>query len=606
MALLDSAIWLPLICYSVVRLHEERSGASVAIAAIAFAMPVLAGHPETAIHITLVGVGLALFLAVLRPSTEATRQPFRYLALLGVCGLFAMGVAAVQILPTLEWIPHLNRGSDSIWPPVPLRNVIGMVSRDILSSSNSFGLQIPEQAAYVGMIAFLGFPIAWLHAQRRYVVFFSLSTIVALCVAYGIRPIYTLSLYVPMLMGLKNSRFILVVSFGVAVLAGLGVSVLENLEKQERKRRIRAAMFAAGGICLAALMIYLVRANLVALPVGHSRYPKASLLFLSFSTIPVALRLAGLLRPRLFNFLLAGVVIVDVCSFSYGFMPFEKPQYILPEDKFFARISSKTSEPVRLMQIGDAYTANAEILYGIQSSGGYEIPLRRMAEFTRGVTLNYMDAILQDSEHVFDTADRRIDMLSTRYYVVQNKDPLYKRYQESPDRFRFLFEFAATSMFENLKAMPPAFLVPSSGITVIKDEKAQMESIRSAGFDPARTVILEEPLSLASTSGVPGNVHWIARKNSSLQLKVDSATDSVLVLSQTFYPGWKAFVDGKRTPVFPADYALTGIAVGAGSHDVVFTFDPLSFKIGLLLSAVMTLVVGTLLYRHRKHLKSGS
>lgn len=600
-AILDAAIWLPLICYAVVRLHEEHSGISVAIAALAFAMPVLAGHPETAIHITLVGVALAMFLSALRPSAKARRQPFRYIALFGVGGLLAIGVAAVQILPTMEWVPHLNRDLDIIWPAVPLRNVVGFVSRDILSPSNSFGLQIPEQAAYIGMIAFIGFPIAWLHAQQRYVVFFTLSTIVALCVAYGIGPVYMLSLHVPILLGLKNNRLILVVTFGVAVLAGLGVSVLENLEMEERKRRIRAALSATAGICLAALLIYLVQVNLVSRPVGHSRFPKASLLFLTLSTIPVALRLAGLLRPRVFSFLLAGVVIVDVCSFSYGFLPFEKPRYILPEDRFFAQIASETPEPVRLMQVGEAYTANAELLYGIQSSGGYEIPLRRITEFAKGaITGTHMDGIGQDSKNVFDVTDRRMDMLSTKYYVVRNAEPLYQRFLESPDRFRFLYEFGETSMFQNIRAMPPAFLVPSSGITVIKDEEAQMELIRSPGFDPARTVVLEEPLSLASGDGIPGSVRWIGRKNSSLQLKVETSTDSVLVLSQIFYPGWKAFVDGKQTPVFPADYALTGITVGPGSHDVVFTFDPLSFKIGLFLSVVTTLVVGALLYRRPK------
>ena len=152
-------------------------------------------------------------------------------------------------------------------------------------------------------------------------------------------------------------------------------------------------------------------------------------------------------------------------------------------------------------------------------------------------------------------------------------------------------------MFENLRAMPPAFLVPTSGMTVIKDREAQMSLIRSPEFDPARTVVVEEPLAVPSADGVPGTVQWISRKNASLQLRVDNETQSVLVLSQIFYPGWKAFVDGKQTPVFAADYALTGITIGPGSHDVVFTFDPLSFKIGLFLSIVTTLVVGALLLR---------
>ena len=606
-AMADAAIWLPLICYSVARLHEERSAASVAVTAIAFAMPVLAGHPETVIHITLVGVALALFLAALPPSVESSRQPFRYLVLFGLAGLLAMGLAAVQLVATMEWIPHLNRDLDIVWPSVPLRSIIGFVSRDILSPSNSFGLQIPEQAAYVGMIAFLGFPIAWLHAQRRYVIFFTVSMIVALCVAYGIPPIYTLSLHVPILMGLKNNRLILVATFAIAVLAGLGVSVLQNLEKEERNRRIRASLLAAAGVCLAAFMIYLVQINLVARPVGSSRFPKASLMFLTLSTIPVALRLGGLLRTRQFNFLLAGVVIVDVCSFSYGLLPFENPQYILPEDRFFARISSKTPEPVRLLQVGEVYTANAELLYGIQSSGGYEIPLRRIIEFTQGAmsdSAGGTGGIGQDSKQVFDVTDRRMDMLSTKYYVVSNGDPLYKKFLESPGRFRFLYEFGKTSMFENLRAMPPAFLVPSSGVMVIRDERAQMDLIRSANYDPERTVVLEEPFRFALTGGVPGNVQWIERKNASLRLKVESDTNSVLVLSQIYYPGWKAFVDGKQTPVFPADYALTGIAVAPGSHDVIFKFDPLSFKIGLLLSTVTVFVLGALLYRRPKHLWS--
>jgi len=596
-AMSDAAIWLPLICYSIVRLHEDRSTASVAIVGIAFAMPVLAGHPETALHLTLMGVALALFLAFLRPSTETSSGLGSYLALFGVSGLLAIGVAGVQVLSTLEWLPELSRGLETLWPPAPLRTALGFASRDILSATNSFGLLIPEQAAYVAMVTFLVVPVAWLHPRKRYVVFFAHSPIVGLCIVFGIGPIFTLSQHVPVLLGLKNTRLILIVTFSLAVLAGLGISVLEGLQREERTRRIGAAFCAAAGICLASTMVYLMQVNLVARPIGHSRFPKASLVFLTLAAIPVALKLAGILRGRLFSVGLAAVVIADVCTFSYGFMPFEKPQNIVPEDRFFAQISSKTPEPVRLMQLGAVYTANAELLYGIQSSGGYEIPLARMIEFGKGATRDEMDAIMQDSKQVFEVTDRRMDMLSTKYYVVYNGDVLYKRFRESPDRFKFLYEFGDTSMFENLRAMPPAFLVPSSGIAVIKDKEERLGMLRNPDFDPTRTVVVEEPLALPSTSGVPGNVRWISRKNASLQLKVENDTPGVLVLSQTFYPGWKAFVDGMQTPVFPANHALTGIAVDAGFHDVVFTFDPLSFKIGLLLSFVSTLGLGALLWR---------
>src|SRR4051812_6409862 len=58
----DTVIWLPLVCYSVLRLHRDRSSRSIAIAAFTFAMTVLAGHPETAIHLVLAAFVVALLL----------------------------------------------------------------------------------------------------------------------------------------------------------------------------------------------------------------------------------------------------------------------------------------------------------------------------------------------------------------------------------------------------------------------------------------------------------------------------------------------------------------------------------------------------------------
>src|SRR5215510_11275028 len=66
----DAVIWLPLVCYSVHRLHMQPSRSSLCLAAFSFAMPILAGHPETAIHVILTGIGAALLLWVFPPHSE--------------------------------------------------------------------------------------------------------------------------------------------------------------------------------------------------------------------------------------------------------------------------------------------------------------------------------------------------------------------------------------------------------------------------------------------------------------------------------------------------------------------------------------------------------
>ena len=122
--------------------------------------------------------------------------------------------------------------------------------------------------------------------------------------------------------------------------------------------------------------------------------------------------------------------------------------------------------------------------------------------------------------------------------------------------------------------------------------------IKDSSFDPEQSVILAQTSKSAGEkqhSPATSLVQWVARRNNSFQLKVDAENDSVLVVSQTYYPGWRAWVDGQEAQIVPADYALTGIAVTAGSHDVRFAYRPGSFWIGLAVTAVALLAVGVLL-----------
>jgi len=583
MAMSDAAIWLPLICYAVVRLHEDRSATSLVIAAGAFAMTVLAGHPETAAHLAVTGTSLAVFLALFHPDTGQARRPIQYLLLFCGAALLAAGLTGVQILPTAEWLPRISRSFDVPWPPAPLWAALGYVSRDVLRPVNSFGLQIPEHAAYIGMFAFVAFPLAWLHVRRRYVVFFTLSTIAAFCTAYDVGPLLDLSYRLPVIGGLKNHRLILVVLFGIAVLAGLGTTALERLRPDNHKLRIRAGMSVLVGFCLALLVIYAVRLH-VQFVVEPSRFPRVSLLLLIVSAAAVVWRLLGGLQDSRFGGIAVLITAIDVCSFAYGFVPFDKPDRVFPKNEIFARLDPKTAEPFRLSQVGEPYIANMELAYGIPSSIGYDSPLKRTIQFITGAALDAGDAVELDAKLLLEAKDRRIDMLCTKYLAVSQENPLSQKFHDRPDRFKFLFTYGNTDVFENLQVVPPAILVPGNGILVESNERRQLELISSPTFDPLRSVVLSEPIAASRTPALQGKVMWISRRNSSFHVKVENPQDSILVVSQMFYPGWKARVDGKDVSVFPANFGLTAIAVNAGSHDIVFRFAPLSFKIGLIVS----------------------
>jgi hypothetical protein len=212
-----------------------------------------------------------------------------------------------------------------------------------------------------------------------------------------------------------------------------------------------------------------------------------------------------------------------------------------------------------------------------------------------------MDSMMFHTGRFLSSKDRRADLLNAKYFVVSQWDPLYREFSNRLDRFRFQFEYADTSVFENLQSFPPAFLVPSTGTNAIADEEVQLQMIRDPAFDPGRSVILSEPFPpmadehARTLQSEPDGISWVGRNVNGFQLKVNAPEDSILVVSQAFYPGWKARIDGRETPVVPADYALTGISVGSGSHDIVFSYEPLSFKIGLILSIVALAISSVLL-----------
>ncbi|MEK7276254.1 MAG: YfhO family protein, partial [Chloroflexota bacterium] len=76
--------------------------------------------------------------------------------------------------------------------------------------------------------------------------------------------------------------------------------------------------------------------------------------------------------------------------------------------------------------------------------------------------------------------------------------------------------------------------------------------------------------------------------------------DGYIVLSDTYYPGWRVYVDGEPRPLMRADYLFRAVAVPAGTHEVTFEYAPLSVTVGLALSAIAVLIwVGLFVYHRR-------
>src|SRR5262245_55765779 len=188
-----------------------------------------------------------------------------------------------------------------------------------------------------------------------------------------------------------------------------------------------------------------------------------------------------------------------------------------------------------------------------------------------------------------------------KYVVVPSGGPEFQTLATHSDRFTFLFDDGHVSVLENRRVLPRAFLVHASGVEVIPAPDAELNRLKDPTFDPERAVILSEPLPKAeyeaSAPPTRDDVVIEVDGNNEYHFRVQSSSQAVLVVSQIYYPGWRATISGERVPVMAANYALTGIPVPAGVHEIRFVFDPASVKIGLattILSILMAVALSRL------------
>jgi uncharacterized membrane protein YfhO len=104
-------------------------------------------------------------------------------------------------------------------------------------------------------------------------------------------------------------------------------------------------------------------------------------------------------------------------------------------------------------------------------------------------------------------------------------------------------------------------------------------------------VLLEEaPLSLTlpleEGGKGGGEVEFLSESNNRLSLKVEAKGGGILILSDTYYPGWKVFVNGKEEKILRANYNFRAVPLSRGVHRVEFVYAPLSFKLGAGLSII--------------------
>ncbi len=148
-------------------------------------------------------------------------------------------------------------------------------------------------------------------------------------------------------------------------------------------------------------------------------------------------------------------------------------------------------------------------------------------------------------------------------------------------------------IYENKHFMPRVFFVENVRVLPKKQVLSYMESPE---FLPSKEAVLEEhpaEYKADTTDTLKSSFEFILKNVNSVKLKFNVSKNCILVYSENFYPKWRAYIDGKETKIYRADYILRAIPVTKGTHTLTFRFNSSIYnKLGLLCIFVVLLTIG--------------
>ncbi len=603
---------LPLTLLLVLRgVHDGKRSAWGALG-IVVGLAVLSPHPQLLQYLLLASGAFALYVAFSEFGGVKLDRPvaIRRLAAAAASIILGGAIGAIQYLPVREYVPFSPRAGGKGWehavsysmPPEELVNTYlpqftGML--DKYWGRNGIHFHSEYIGAVVLVLAGLGFGWSATRGGRRFIWFWLGTLIVSVLWALGgYTPFYHIVYAV--VPGTKffraPSTMLYIVSFAVAVLAGCGTDRV--VAGQVRTRYLLtwlgaallfAILGASGGLTnIAAGVAAPERADAVLdnsrdLAIGSIR----SFAFVAITVGVIWAIVTRRLATTVGGFLLVAAAALDLWTIERSYWMFSPPASQLYAADETIKYLMRQPQPGRVLPLpltadfapGDPFVrpggqANGLMTHGVRNVLGYH-----------GNQLGRYNDLLGMDEGGKQIANPNLWALANAQYFLTNVDSLPipgAQRVVGPSR-----DAAGTTLFlyrlpgENPYAWVAPVIVKAPDDQVLATVLDPRFDVRRAAlFDPAAAV---KGLNVSTLPNpVPVKVTAKKYEPGSVTLSLDNpAPDgSALIVSENYYPGWRATVDGRDATLGRADYSLIGVALPAGARTIELSFDSAPYHTG--------------------------
>ena len=446
--------------------------------------------------------------------------------------------------------------------------------------------------------------------------FCALLAFLSLVLALGDHtPLYPfLFRYVPG-MGLFQApaRLLIGYALGMALLAGIGAGAFRPTPRTRTVLRLAVLVGLGTGIAggLARLALPAIRPSFgnSAIRLGLTLTLAAALLLLrGRRPLHASSLLAGGTEGGRWQAMIVLLVTADLLAFGWGLAPGSDPavyrapvasaQFLQSQppgrvfvaepyarqmyERYISLRSFGSTGPACLQDLRETLLPNLNAVHHLPGVGNYD-PL------TIGLYRDLRDRLLgeEGDPPALDEIHPGLNLFGVRYVITDGELPWPLIYDAGPHIYR------------NDAALPAAFVAPQARI--VEDPETRLDTLFDPAFDPRREVLLSRPPSRPPADRVQREqasqpLPSVLREGPErVIIQVTMAQAGYLVLTDTYYPGWQATVDGQPAEILPADHAFRAISLDEGEHTVLFRYAPLSFRLGAWITAGAALLLGVTL-----------
>lgn len=583
----SSITYLPWLLWAVAGIFDRQRTPylAMAICALLVFLTIAGGHPQTFI-LVLLGSGLFGAGCMIQSWTSRCHTPqaiaissSRWIAAM-VIGILAASVILLPFADSLfnDSFTYGDRAGAAKGGILPARAFLTMLhplwfgSPVTRNDTNLYNYN--ENAMFVGIVTIwfvvLGLPWAMNRRGFRFFLLLSLAIIAVLCGLPVLSPVVRA---LPVIRDMPIMRATLLLQFSMAVCGALGLaSMIEQAGKNPSRRVIGWLIFSSG--CLTVLLL---ATGLAADQLSQIR----------FALLPLGLIIAVtayvLIKRRWAPGLTWASIVVLYIELHVAHAQYNPAiplaMAAIPEPSMVTQIKTNANADwFRVTAIDGTLTPNLGLLFGINDTRGYDLPMKR----------RYVDFL----RYAFYGGEWKYGMIYWHAGGADFLKPSNTRLIELMG-IRYVFHEGKAHRLSTLTAPAPYCYIAANVIASSGDIQQDVETLRSNHHHVAEIQSGQIPSNTMSGTATFG------QKNiNGATIDVTLSSPGIVVINEMPIDGWKATINGAKANVFPVNLIHTGVIAPAGNSTIVFSYFPDSLTYGLWLSGAATLTIVVLLGLH--------